>query len=212
MKKRIVVSILTVLSLLVALSVPAKAEAATKKEKAFKAYYKEIKEISSPDSPSGGFEMFQLIYVNKDSVPELLAAHFPKDEYENNGIIEYALFTYADGKVVTLGGFSSGVASAGGYRGNTSYIKKSGLVFETYISAGSGKGSDIVYKMKGGELVKKASGDFDIAEGTYKWKNKTVSEKTYTKRLEKAYNSKKAVSFEEIEFISYKDMRKKLKG
>ncbi|MBP5159857.1 MAG: hypothetical protein ILP10_06105, partial [Lachnospiraceae bacterium] len=75
MKKRITIAAFLVLALLVGAFAPARAEAATKKEKAYAAYYEAIEYIRDPESPAGGFEKFKLIYVNSDSIPELLAVH-----------------------------------------------------------------------------------------------------------------------------------------
>ncbi|MCR5451893.1 MAG: hypothetical protein K6F00_04620 [Lachnospiraceae bacterium] len=199
------------LSLAVALTVSAlPASAATDNTDINTAYSELIEKIHDPESESGGFDSFKLIYVNNDDVPELLAVHTPKDEYDNAGVYSYAVYTYYNGKAVNLGGFSSGVASAGGYRGDTSYIPRSGKIYETYISSGSGEGEDIIHVMKKGALKKKAKGEYSIATETQKWNGKEVSAKKYSKKLKKAFNSKKAKSFEGLKTISYKAMMGKL--
>ena len=64
--------------------------------------------------------------------------------------------------------------------------------------------------MKGGKLTKKAQGKFNISGENMEWAGKSVSEKTYYRKLNKIFDTEKAVSFEDIKFISYKAMRKKL--
>ena len=188
--------------------VPAKA---SEKEEAYKAYYDLIEELHQGDEWSGGFDRFKLIYVDNDDIPELLAVDTPSDGFDNNGTYQYALYTYYNGEAVKLDNYSSGVASAGGYRGNTMYIKKSGKIFETYVSAGSGDGCDIVYKMQDGVMTEIAHGDFNIASEDAEWNGKAMSYTKYSKKLNKAFKMKKAKSFEELKTSSYKSMRKKLK-
>lgn len=185
--------------------------AASQKDLAFKAYYDLIEELHKGDEWSGGYDRYVLIYVDDDSIPELLAVDTPSDEYDNNGTYQYELYTYYEGKAVKLGNYASGVASAGGYRGNTMYIKKSGKIYETSAAAASGDGTDIVYKLQDGTLTEIASGDFNIAEDDAKWNGKTVSGAKYEKKLNKVFNTKKGVSFESLKTVSYKKMRKKLK-
>lgn len=184
---------------------------ASEKDQAFKAYYDLIEELHKGDEFSGGSDRFALIYVDDDEVPELLAVDTPADEYDNNGTYIYELYTYYDGKVVKLGNYASGVASAGGYRGNTMYIKKSGKIYETYMSAASGDGGEIVSQLKDGEMVELGQGTFNIGSDTATWNGKTVSAKKYSKKLSKIFKTKKAKSFEELKTISYSKMRKKLK-
>lgn len=185
---------------------------ASDKDTAFKAYYSLVKELHKSDEFSDGYDRFALIYVDDDEIPELLAVDTPADEYDNNGIYYYELYTFYDGKAVMLGSYSSGVASAGGYRGDTRYIRKSGKLYETFFASSSGDGNDIVYKMKDGEMVETARGEFNIAnDETAVWNGKTMSGTDYSKKLNKAFKLKKAKSFEEIKTVSYKSMRKKLK-
>ena len=181
---------------------------ASDKESAYKAYYALVRDLHKTD----GFDRFALIYVNDDDIPELLAVNTPSDEYDNNGIYIFELYTYYGGEAVMLGSYQSGVASAGGYRGNTMYIKKSGKLYETYHFSASGDGEDIVYKMKDGQMIETARGAFNIAdEVTAVWNGKTMSGMDYAKKLNKAFKVKKAKSLEEVKTISYKKMRKKLK-
>ena len=213
MKKRTVAALLMVSLSMIAqnfISVPV--VHASQKEDAFNAYYQLIEELHKADSNplSEVYDEFELVYIDDDAVPELLAVDVPVDEYDNNGTYQYALYTYYGGEAVKLGDFSSGVASAGGYRGSTMYIKKSGKVYETYISSGTGDGSDIVYKMKNGNLVKKAKGDYHLATDTQEWKGKTVSKKAYNKKLKKAFNTNKGINLEEIKTKSYQSMRQEL--
>ena len=188
--------------------VPARA---SEKDEAYKAYYDLIEELHKGDEWSGGFDRFKLIYVDDDDVPELLAVDTPNDEFDNNGTYQYVLYTYYNGEVVKLDNYSSGVASAGGYRGNTMYIKKSGKIYETYVSAGSGDGESIVYKMQDGMMNEIGRGNFNIASENAEWNGKSMSYSKYSKKLNKTFKMKKAVSFEDLKTSSYKSMRKKLK-
>ena len=184
---------------------------ASEKEQAYKAYYDLIEELHKGDEWSNGFDRFKLINVDNDDIPELLAVDTPSDQFDNNGTYRYELYTYFNGEAVKLGSYASGVASAGGYRGDTMYIRKSGKVLETYISAGSGDGSQIVYKMQDGAMIETAHGDFNVASENAKWNGKSMSYTKYLKKLNKAFKTTKAKSFEELKTSSYKSMRKKLK-
>ena len=184
---------------------------ASDKDLAFKAYYDLIEELHKSDELSDGFDRYALIYVDNDSVPELLAVDTPSDEYDNNGTYQYELYTFFDGKAVKLGNYASGVASAGGYRGNTFYVKKSGRIYETSSAAASGDGKDVIYSMQNGEMTETARGEFNIGEDDAVWNGKTLSGAKYSKKLNKVFKTKKAVSFENVKTVSYKKMRKKLK-
>ena len=78
---------------------------ASEKDQAYKAYYDLIEELHKGNG-SGGFDSYKLICVDNDSIPELLAVDAPSDEYDNNGIYYYELYTYYDGKAVKLGNFA----------------------------------------------------------------------------------------------------------
>ena len=184
---------------------------ASEKDEAYKAYYDLIEELHKGDEWSDGFDRFKLINVDNDDIPELLAVNTPSDEYDNNGTYRYELYTYFNGEAVLLGSYASGVASAGGYRGDTMYIKKSGKILESYISAGSGDASDIVYKLQDGEMIEVAHGDYNVASEDAVWNGKSMSYLKYSKKLNKIFKTRKAKSFEELKTFSYKSMRKKLK-
>lgn len=188
-------------------TVPARA---SEKEQAYKAYYDLIEELHKGDEWSDGYDRFALINVNNDNIPELLAVDTPADGFDNNGTNQYVLYTYFDGNPVKLGDYASGVASAGGYRGDTRYIKKTGKILVSYISAGSGDASDIVYKLQDGAMTEIAHGDYNIASDDTEWNGKPMSISKYSKKLNKAFKSKKSKSFEELKTCSYKTMRKKL--
>ena len=185
---------------------------ASEKDTSYKtAYYSLIKELHKGDEYSQGFDRYKLIYLDADDIPELLAVDTPSDQFDNNGTYRYEIYTYYNGKAVKLGSYASGVASAGGYRGDTFYIKKSGKIYETYISAGSGDGDDIIYSMQDGEMTEIAHGNFNIASEDAVWNGKNMSYTKYTKKLNKVFKTSKAKSLESLKTISYKSMRKKLK-
>lgn len=176
------------------------------------AYYKLIKKLhKGNDVSEEGFDRFKLIYLDNDDIPELLAVDTPSDEFDNNNIYLYELYTFYNGEAVKLGDYSSGVASAGGYRGNTYYIKKSGKIYETSHASASGDGKDIVYSIQDGTMNEIANGDFNIASDDAKWNGKAMKTDRYQKKLKKVFNLKKAKSFEEIKTISYSSMKKKLR-
>ena len=183
--------------------------AADKKE-AYTAYYSLVKELYKARDEYESFDRFKLIHVDADGIPELLAIQSPK-ELVNNSTYVYKLYTYYDGQICELGEFRSGVASAGGYRGTTAYIKKSGKIYETYMSSGSGEGSDVVYTLSKGKLKQKAKGDYSFVTGENEWNGKSVSSSSYSKKLNKLFNPENAVFFEEMKVDSYSAMRKKLK-
>lgn len=208
-KDLIVTSVICVFSLLACFLSTTTAFAASKQD-AYKAYYPLVKELYNSKDEYESYDHFKLLYVDADNIPELLAVQMPND-LVNNSTYFYKLYTYYDGQAVELGEFRSGVASAGGYRGSTAYIKKSGKIYETSMSAGSGDGSDAVYKLSNGELKVKGSGEFNIATGENEWKGKSVSSTTYNKKLNKLFNTKKGILFEELKLNSYSAMLKKLK-
>ena len=209
-KKLLVLLLTAALILPVFSSTPA---AASEDDSSYKAaYYKLIKELRKGNEVSEkGFDRFKLIYLDNDDIPELLAVDVPADSFENNNIYIYSLYTFYNGEAVKLGDFQSGVASAGGYRGNTFYIKKSGKILETSTAAASGDGDDIIYSMQDGELSEIASGKFNIADENAEWNGKSMTYDQYDKKLNKVFKTKKAKSFEEIKTVSYKSMKKKLK-
>lgn len=68
--------------------------------------------------------------------------------------------------------------------------------------------------MKKGKLSKADYGEYRVGEkskANCKWKGKSVSAKTYDKKLKKALNGKKAKSFFDLKTISYSKISKKLK-
>ena len=185
---------------------------ASDKDTGYKAaYYTLIKELHKGDEWSGGYDQYKLIHLENDNIPELLAVDTPSDTFDNNGTYQYVIYTYYNGQAVKLGDYASGVASAGGYRGDTKYIRKSGKIYETYHEAASGDGNDIVYKLQDGEMKEIAHGKFNIASDAGEWNVKVISDIKYSIKLNKAFKLSKAKSLEEIETISYKAMRKKLK-
>ena len=198
------------LVLLTFTSVPASAE---ENDTAYKAaYLKLIQELrKGNDVSEEGFDRFKLIYLDNDRIPELLAVDTPSDEYDNNNTYVYVIYTFYNGKAVELGEYQSGVASAGGYRGNTYYIKKSGKIFESYHDSASGDGKDTVYSLQDGKMNAIAEGEFNIASDDTTWNGKAMNSTKYNKKLNKVFKLKKAISFEEIKTISYSSMKKKLK-
>ena len=154
-----------------------------------KAYYKLVKELYNSDVYTGGFDRYALIYLDDDDIPELLAVHTPIDIYDNNGVYCYALYTYYDGKAVMLGYYTSGVASAGGYRGNTMYIKKSGKLYESYMQAANGNGGDIIYQLQNGEMVELGQGTYNIESDNSIWNGKAVSSSKYTKAFNNLFKT-----------------------
>lgn len=182
---------------------------AADKADAYSAYYSLVKELYSAKDEYESFDHFKLLYIDDDAIPELLAIQYPA-ELVNNSTYVYRLFTYYDGGINELGEFRSGVASAGGYRGTTSYIKRSGKLYETAMSSGTGEGTDVVYKLSDGQLTVLGQGDWSLVSEESEWNGKTVSSTAYSKKIGKLFNSKKAIFFEELKTNSYRAMLKKL--
>ncbi len=68
----------------------------------------------------------------------------------------------------------------------------------------------MVYKLSNGELKQKGRGDFSIVSDASEWNGKSVSSDTYSKKLNKLFNTEKATYFEELKTNSYRAMLKKL--
>ena len=140
MSKRSFLAFVVLFSMILQAFAPINVQASKKKD-AYSAYYKLIKNLHEKGDDDWGvrYEAFKLIFINKDSVPELLANY--DDGY---GIRGYAVYTFNGKKAVRLKRFE--YPSAGGYL-SAGYIKKSGKLYESYYSTG-GDAEDTVYKLK----------------------------------------------------------------
>ena len=203
--KRLIFSAIS--ALIIACSMPPARCEAQNIDEAYWAYYDFVSDEAS-DFYFGEFNKYQLIYVNGDDIPELLAAHSPKDTFDNNGTWQYALYTFKNGKVKNLAGFSSGVASAGGYRGNTYYLPNENRIYETYISSGTGEGEDNIYKMAKVKLKRLHKGTYSLATESGTWKGSALSLDEYRAQIGKVFDLEGAESFEDIKFVSKKKMKK----
>ncbi len=181
--------------------------AATSRRDAFDAYSDWLEDDMS-EFYVGGYDKYKLININNDNIPELLAVNIPKNEYDNNGTWEFALYTVKNKKVKNLAGFSSGVASAGGFRGNVFYIPRENRIYESYISSGTGEGTDIIYQMKGGALQRLGQGSFSLATGGNAWNGQVVSADSYRMSIAGLFDLNRAKSFEEIKFMTKKKIKK----
>ena len=209
MKKQIIAGMMA--AALACSMIPSFGTEAAGKKKAMKAYQEWITTAKSENEYIGNYNGFQIVYIDDDAIPELVAAHIPKDYMDNNGVYEYCLVTYTGGKVVKVRDFQSGVASAGGYRGDTAFIPKENKLYEGFISSGSGEGEDIIYQLKKGALKKKVGGKYSLATESYQWAGEMMGQSEYYDAMDEVFPSDEAKSFESLTYISKKKMLKKLK-
>ena len=178
-------------------------EAAITKKDAYLAY---SAWLSSKKSDT--YKKFKLLDLDGDGVEELFGKSANEDPYGE--VYSYVVLTY-NGTKLAKKSFQSGVASAGGYRGGTSILPGKGKIWENYISSGTGEGEDIIYTLKNGKFKKTATGTYSLASETNQWKGKTVSAKTYSKKLEKMFPSAKAKDLEKMSYQSRSKVLAKLK-
>ena len=170
---------------------PAQIQAASTKTKALKAYKKflsrnitwdgEMKESVSPESCE-----FALVYIDKDSVPELVVFSDEVAAMAGSG----QLYAYKNGKVRRVEGLYS----------NFSYYKKAGVFSDvfgraefaetTYYTYAKGKSQSRLAKWDETTWAsdKPTSHYYKIQKG----KDKEINKKTYKKELKKLVKSKKA--------------------
>ena len=222
MKKRLIAAILA-LVVVIGFMPQGSAEAAGKisKKAAYKAYYKWMKSDDAKiERWYGGYKKvyykkYTLLDINGDKVPELIALYEDRD---GTWINSYKICQF-DGTKVNVLETQSGVAGAGGYRGDTTVTPKKGRLYIFSISSGTGSTYEEYYKVTKKGFQKKYDLDFtrSYMNGetlTYKINDKTVSKKKFNslhKKLERTYNSKKSKSLEDLKYISRKKMLKKLK-
>ncbi|MCD8019572.1 MAG: hypothetical protein LUF92_08335 [Clostridiales bacterium] len=124
------VALLTMVCAIVLL-LPVQTQAASAKKKALKAY----KTFLSKQGSSTSYDdiTFSIIYLNNDSVPELV---FCKDTVET-------IYTYKNGAMKVIGNGSTD--SVLGYYKKTGIVKHQGSFYERYERMKSGKLADYLY-------------------------------------------------------------------
>ncbi|MCC8066177.1 MAG: hypothetical protein LIO94_03625 [Clostridiales bacterium] len=187
--------------LLISLSmIPApKTEAATTKSAAVKAYNTFLKKAQKTD---GAGKKFSLVYVNNDSIPELY--------YNGN------LYTCKNGSVETL--YEASVWEL------TTYYKKTGIVVEEYewtdettyesrtkvYSYSKVTSSGLKYIMTH-QIVYSLDSDGKVTATAHSYytETKTISAKTFKKKLARLTSSKKAKSLSASAYKNTAKNRKK---
>lgn len=181
----------------------AKSVKIARQKKAYTAYYNYMKKSELSD-----YTEFQLIKLDGDSTPELIG-HYRDEYYMDN----YVICSY-DGKKVVTEFLFDGISTTSYYRGVLYYLPKKGKIWDTSQYAGGTSQYDDIYTLKGGKLKRTAHGEKEYSEKASKfkckWNNKSMSESTYEKKLNKAFDTSKAKAFRDMKFISKAKMKAKL--
>lgn len=205
MKK--IITTLMILTLTAAVF-PMQSSASVKKKDAYKAYIKWINASENKD-----YKKYKLMDINKDGVNELIANYF-SPMYNTE---QYAILTF-DGKKVDVKEARSGVASAGGYRGDTCINKSKGRIVETSVSSGTGSSYDYITVIKNGKFVQtvelideiKYSYYSSSTSQQYLYNQKKISKSKYN-QLSKKYFSGKDTDLEKVKYVSRSKIKKQLK-
>ncbi len=189
---------------LIAALLPSMSIQAASKKKVYKAYYNWLVK-SAPSA----YKKYCLVDLDGDNISELVGFYCNK----KYGVINNYIICYYDGKKVVTKTFTDGVASVGGYRGSLTYIPRKGKIMDASLLGGTGSQSNEVYKLKNGTLKRTAIANIEYVNGKakYKWNGKSVSKKTYTSKLKKAFNTSNPKAFSDLKYISKAKMKKALK-
>ncbi|MBR6223257.1 MAG: hypothetical protein IKQ71_07450 [Lachnospiraceae bacterium] len=181
------------------------------KKAALKAYYAYLKSGKPQTYRDKKYNKFTLMDLDNDKIPELVAQY--KDR-EGTFVDYYVILAY-DGSTVQTLDVSEGVAGAGGFRGNLSYMPKKGLIYNLTWSSGTGSQYNTLYSLKNGKFTTKVKmvneRDMKTYKLNYTWNGKKTTEKKQNAKFNKLYNTKKAKTFDKLKYISRKKMLSKLK-
>ena len=181
-KQRILVAILTLCMLFTLFAPAANVNAASKRTKALTAYQKKLTRLDSQ------YNKFALIYLNKDSIPELLIT--PKETVH---IATSDVYVYTGGKLKKL-------KYAGSDFGRLVYSRKKSVVCNSGWINGYGAVATFYRFKKNGKKTKLKKIE-EIANPTalFKINGKKVSKQKYNaemKKIEKKYPLKQIWSYD----------------
>lgn len=187
-KQRILVATLTLCMLFTLFAPAANVNAASKRTKALTAYQKKLTSLDSR------YNKFALIYLNKDSIPELLIT--PKETVH---IATSDVYVYTGGKLKKL-------KYAGSDFGRLVYSRKKSVVCNSGWINGYGAVATFYCFKKNGKKTKLKKFE-EIANPTalFKINGKKVSKQKYNaemKKIEKKYPLKQIWSFDTFELTT----------
>ena len=187
-KQRILVATLTLCMLFTLFAPAANVNAASKRTKALTAYQKKLTSLDSR------YNKFALIYLNKDSIPELLIT--PKETVH---IATSDVYVYTGGKLKKL-------KYAGSDFGRLVYSRKKSVVCNSGWINGYGAVATFYRFKKNGKKTKLKKFE-EIANPTalFKINGKKVSKQKYNaemKKIEKKYPLKQIWSFDTFELTT----------
>ena len=188
-RKKTLRNLLLLTVLLVLALAPMNAQAASQKTKALKAYQTFLKKSTvklSGRTCKLASAKFAIVYIDNDSVPELLVQPYYK--MGNNKLSITALYTYKNNKMVRLFVSNNGLTYS-----KCSYYKKTGT-FLRYISHGDYQ-SYYYYKLSGKKLTKKLAKEWEAGKTTYhKASGAKITKSQFNKQLKSLTRSKKATT------------------
>lgn len=187
-KQRILVAILTLCMLFTLFAPAANVNAASKRTKALTAYQKKLTRLDSR------YNKFALIYLDKDSIPELLIT--PKETVH---IATSDVYVYTCGKLKKL-------KYAGSDFGRLVYSRKKSVVCNSGWINGYGAVATFYRFKKNGKKTKlKKFEEITNPTALFKINGKKVSKQKYNaemKKIEKKYPLKQIWSFDTFELTT----------
>ena len=187
-KQRILVATLTLCMLFTLFAPAANVNAASKRTKALTAYQKKLKKLDSK------IYKFALVYLDKDSIPELVIT-----SKESIHAVYGEIYTYNNGKLKNL-------KYAGSDFGRLVYSRKKSVVCNSGWINGYGAVATFYLFKKNGKKTKLKKFE-EIANPTalFKINGKKVSKQKYNaemKKIEKKYPLKQIWSFDTFELTT----------
>ena len=162
------------------------------------------------------FDGFQLIDLDSDTDPELIATISNPDRFDN-GMQTYVTVDFEKDRFF-INEIHDGVAGAGGYRGDKYYIPGKGIIYDISYDAPYGAPGSSIYVYEVGILELKEYGylspnaDYEYPKnleiGTWYWCDNEVTEKEYDYKLK---NSTLNFSGQALKKIEYMDKESFLK-
>ena len=187
-KQRILVAILTLCMLFTLFAPAANVNAASKRTKALTAYQKKLTRLDSR------YNKFALIYLDKDSIPELLIT--PKETVH---IATSDVYVYTGGKLKKL-------KYAGSDFGRLVYSRKKSVVCNSgWINGYGAVATFYLFKKNGKKTKLKKFEEITNPTALFKINGKKVSKQKYNaemKKIEKKYPLKQIWSFDTFELTT----------
>ena len=166
-----------------------------------------------------GWDSFQLVELDGDDYPELVATNADSRTRVDGGMQCYLIVDYHENSLV-INEIADGVASAGGYRGEKYFIPEKGILYDRAMWAPYGTPGDTVYIMEDGKVKEKDYGYFEpdsdyeypdnMEKGIWYWNEEVVTEEEYNNKLNDATNNLSGKAFCEINYLDKDSMTSEL--